>query len=111
MITLFSWAHNDEELTAELLALLKEQGMPTVGNIGKRTVILLWNNAYWALTDNGGELNIEMLNFSRTFRSIPYTSTEFTVNTTTMLYRIITAMIGLSIDYTLRIDGGMNIVT
>ena len=109
MTRLFSWTHNDAELTAELLALLREQGAPAVGNIGERTAILLWHNEHWALTDNGGELIIEKINSTGLSPHVPYTSNAFTMTTMTLVARILAAMRGQQIDYNLRIDYGTEI--
>ena len=109
MTRLFSWTHNDAELSAELLGLLREQGAPAVGNIGERTAILLWRNEYWALTDNGGELIIEKINSDGVHPHVPYTSNTFTMTTMTVVYRLLATMRGQQIDYNLRIDHGTEI--
>ena len=103
---MFSWAHNDMELTTEFMHLLDEQGARLVGHIGKRSSILLYASQYWALTDNGGELIVDKINSDGLHPHIPYTSDAFTMTTMTMVYRVLQAMKGQPIDYGLVIDFG-----
>jgi hypothetical protein len=103
---MFSWTHNDAELTAEFMRLLDEQGARQVGNIGQRSAVVLFASAYWALTDNGGELIVDKINSDGLHPHIPYTSDAFTMTTMTMVYRVLRALKGEPIDYDLVIDFG-----
>lgn len=58
----------------------------------------------WAIADNGGELNVEVVNDPASLRSVAYTVWQRPVNAATLAYRVHAAMRSLPIDYELLWD-------
>lgn len=58
-------------------------------------------HSYYTLSDNGGEINVEPVNYEAEMRSVPYTSNKGIVTAEVMAYRIWCAITGQPIDYTL----------
>jgi hypothetical protein len=59
---------------------------------------------FWILTDNGGEINVELLNSTQMVKSVPSTSDKFYVTSETIAYRIMCAITDQPIDWNLRIE-------
>jgi hypothetical protein len=59
---------------------------------------------FWILSDNGGEINVELLNSTQIVKSVPSTSNEFYVTAETIAYRIMCAITNQAIDWNLRLE-------
>jgi hypothetical protein len=57
---------------------------------------------YWSLSDNGGEINVELINSNMRVISVPTDSNKFYVET--IAYRIMCAITDREIDWNLRVE-------
>lgn len=100
---LYGWANNNAEATARTMNTLSVfYGIKRVGEI-HGAIAVMWtapgHYKVWTLSDNGGEINVEMINQPDTLISIPYTRNGFGVTAETMAYRICCAIRGEPIDW------------
>ncbi len=110
---LYGYAANNSEATARTLyALNKQWNVTHIGNLyaGAKLVSLpfcnhfqsgkTWNShEIFALSDNGGEINVEPINHHDRYRAVPYTSNRAFLTAETMAWRIWYAMTNQEIDW------------
>ncbi len=99
---LFGWCNDNKALSRRFLARLEEQGCRKIADLSGG-VIVEFHKDWYTLVDNGGELNIEKINFGNSIRSIPYYHTP-PITIGTMVYRVLAAMRGEEVDYNLAVD-------
>ena len=107
MSNLYGWCslETNHKATRETLELLAEQGGKTIADM-EHFIVVKYNDRWYTLCDNGGEINVEAVNLTETLRSVPYISNADTLTTGTMLYRLLAAMRGEEIDYDWRAEFG-----
>jgi hypothetical protein len=59
---------------------------------------------YWSLSDNGGEVNVELINSDKRTISVPSTSCRFYVTAETIAYRIMCAITDRAIIWDLKVE-------
>ncbi len=104
---MFSHSENNEQATKQFFNLLKAQEVNFVSDVTKKTSIIEWKGDWYCIHDNGGELNIEKINFDETLQSIPYESNLITIDTLTMVYRVLRYLNNEPIDYKFSADYGI----
>jgi hypothetical protein len=84
---------------ADVLKFLQLQGVRKRGEMSNgATDILEYKNKLYMVCDNGGEINVELINHSQ-FRSVPITRYGRLLDPCTIGYRIFCALTDSEIDY------------
>lgn len=92
-----------EQMWYDMIACLGVFNVKVRGRLGADLVVdrspNMGTGDLWVIADNGGELNIERINYPLSMRSIPYSEHRVIRDGATMAYRVRCVLDGLAVDY------------
>jgi len=94
-----------ERINRETLAVMeKGYGLTPISEFRGAVYFTDGRCRLWAVSDNGGELNVGLVNHDETMRSVAYTAWRLPLDGGTMAYRIAMVVQDWPINYDLRAE-------